>query len=148
MADNVPITAGSGTSIATDDVGSVHYQRVKLVGGADGEVYHFPGPGGLSNARTTALASSLVVKASAGTLYGVQGYATAAGFVQVHDASSLPADASVPEEVIPVAADGAYSIDFGMYGVAFTTGIVVCFSSTGPTKTLGGSSLWISAQYK
>ena len=36
MADNVPITAGSGTSIATDDVTSVHYQRVKLVGGADG----------------------------------------------------------------------------------------------------------------
>lgn len=29
MADNVPITAGSGTSIATDDVGGVHYQRVK-----------------------------------------------------------------------------------------------------------------------
>lgn len=36
MADNVPITAGSGTNIATDDVGAVHYQRIKLVGGADG----------------------------------------------------------------------------------------------------------------
>lgn len=33
MADNVPITAGSGTTIATDDVGAVHYQRVKLVDG-------------------------------------------------------------------------------------------------------------------
>ncbi len=33
MADNVAITAGSGTSIATDDVGGVHYQRVKLVDG-------------------------------------------------------------------------------------------------------------------
>lgn len=31
MADHVTITAGSGTSIATDDVGGVHYQRVKLV---------------------------------------------------------------------------------------------------------------------
>lgn len=33
MADNVPITAGSGTTVATDDVSGVHYQRVKLVDG-------------------------------------------------------------------------------------------------------------------
>lgn len=36
MADNVPVTAGSGTNIATDDVSGVHYQRVKLDGGGDG----------------------------------------------------------------------------------------------------------------
>ncbi len=30
MANNVAVTAGSGTSIATDDVGGVHYQVVKL----------------------------------------------------------------------------------------------------------------------
>jgi hypothetical protein len=33
MADNVPITAGSGTDVATDDVSGVHFQRVKLVDG-------------------------------------------------------------------------------------------------------------------
>jgi hypothetical protein len=33
MADNVTITAGSGTTIATDDVSGVHYQRVKLMDG-------------------------------------------------------------------------------------------------------------------
>lgn len=33
MADNVAITAGSGTNIATDDVAGVHYQRMKLVDG-------------------------------------------------------------------------------------------------------------------
>lgn len=33
MADNVAITAGSGTNIATDDVSGAHYQRVKLVDG-------------------------------------------------------------------------------------------------------------------
>lgn len=38
MADNVAITAGSGTTIATDDVGGVQYQRVKVVWGADGAV--------------------------------------------------------------------------------------------------------------
>lgn len=36
MADNVSINQGSSTTIATDDVGSVHYQRVKLTWGADG----------------------------------------------------------------------------------------------------------------
>ncbi len=36
MADNVAITAGSGTTIATDDIGSVQYQRVKVVWGPDG----------------------------------------------------------------------------------------------------------------
>lgn len=33
MVDNVPITAGSGTNIATDDVGGQHYQRFKLSDG-------------------------------------------------------------------------------------------------------------------
>ena len=33
MADNVAITAGSGTNIATDDVAGTHYQRMKLVDG-------------------------------------------------------------------------------------------------------------------
>ena len=36
MADNVAITPGSGASIATDDVGGVQYQRVKLDLGGDG----------------------------------------------------------------------------------------------------------------
>lgn len=34
MADNVPITAGSGTNIATDDVGGTHYQIIKNAFGA------------------------------------------------------------------------------------------------------------------
>jgi hypothetical protein len=36
MADNIAITAGAGTTVATDDVGGFHYQRVKLGLGADG----------------------------------------------------------------------------------------------------------------
>jgi len=33
MADNIAITEGSGTTIGTDQVGTVHYQQVKLVDG-------------------------------------------------------------------------------------------------------------------
>jgi hypothetical protein len=36
MADNVAVTAGAGTSVATDDIGGVHYQRMKVTHGADG----------------------------------------------------------------------------------------------------------------
>jgi hypothetical protein len=34
MADNVAITAGAGTTVATDEVAGVHYQKVKLALGA------------------------------------------------------------------------------------------------------------------
>src|SRR5210317_1842381 len=34
MADNIPITAGEGTTVATDDISSVHYQIVKVGWGA------------------------------------------------------------------------------------------------------------------
>lgn len=36
MADDVAITAGTGTNIATDDIGGRHFQRVKVTFGADG----------------------------------------------------------------------------------------------------------------
>lgn len=36
MADNVAITPGAGATIATDDVGGVQFQRVKLDVGGDG----------------------------------------------------------------------------------------------------------------
>jgi hypothetical protein len=36
MADNVAITAGSGTTIASDDIGGVQHQRVKIGIGDDG----------------------------------------------------------------------------------------------------------------
>jgi hypothetical protein len=40
MADNIAITAGTGTTVATDDVSGVHYQRVKrAVGAADTAAY-------------------------------------------------------------------------------------------------------------
>jgi hypothetical protein len=36
MADNVDITAGAGTPIATDDIAGVNFQRIKITLGADG----------------------------------------------------------------------------------------------------------------
>lgn len=43
MADNVAITAGTGTSIATDDVGGAHFQKVKLIDGTADSSAAIPG---------------------------------------------------------------------------------------------------------
>lgn len=101
------------------------------------------------NATTTAYAASLVVKASAGRLFGLQGYNSlgSAQFIQIHDAASLPADTAVPKVVVLVPATSNFSIDFGQFGRLFSTGIVVCNSTTGPTKTIGAADVWLDAQY-
>lgn len=43
MADNVAITAGAGTSVATDDVAGIHFQRIKLVDGTADSAVAIPG---------------------------------------------------------------------------------------------------------
>lgn len=101
-----------------------------------------------SNLSTTALATSLVVKASAGKLLGFQGYTTTAGFVQVHNTTSLPADMAVPVEVIQVEANKSFSLSFGERGRACSTGITLVHSSTGPTKTISSAVMWVGAQFE
>lgn len=101
-----------------------------------------------TNVSSTAYAKSLVIKASAGRLYSLQGYNSGvAQFFQLHDATTLPADNAVPACIIFVPAQSNFSLDWGMVGRPFTTGIVVCNSSTGPTKTLGATAdSWFDAQ--
>jgi len=62
MADNVAITAGSGTTVATDDVAGVQYQRVKVTFGTDGSATDAsssnPLPVTVSNANANGSATS------------------------------------------------------------------------------------------
>jgi hypothetical protein len=102
-----------------------------------------------ANASTATYAASLVVKASAGALWGLSGFnsGSSALYLQIHDAAALPADGAVPKVVLYIAPLSSFSADYGLRGRAFTNGIVICSSSTGPVKTGGGAVLWLDAQF-
>ncbi len=102
-----------------------------------------------NNSTAVAYVASQVVKATPGNLYGVSGYNSKASaqFIQLHDAASLPADTAVPVTVISVPASSNFSIDFGVYGRKFSTGIVISNSSTGPTKTIGSADCFYDARF-
>ena len=103
----------------------------------------------VKNTTTTAYAASLVVSTTPKTrLCGLSGYnsKTSTQFIQIHDAASLPADAAVPKIIFEVGASSKFAIDWGANPRTFDTGIVVCNSSTGATKTIGSADCWIDAQ--
>ena len=101
-------------------------------------------------AASTAYATNLVAKASYGVLHSVHGYNSKASaqFIQIHDAAALPADAAVPIFTMTVPASSNFTIDFGMFGIPMNTGIVLCNSSTGPTKTIGSADVFFTARFK
>jgi hypothetical protein len=98
-----------------------------------------PGSAGLQ-VKTAALASSKVIKASAGTLYHVvvSNTKASAQFCQIFDSATLPSEAAVPLVSFKLPAGDARSYDV-QDGMPFTSGIVVCNSSTQATKTIGSA---------
>lgn len=101
-----------------------------------------------AEATTTALAASLVIKASAGTLYGLTGdnNRSSEQFIQIHDAASLPSDTAIPKIVFRVPATSSFSLDYKK-GREFQVGIVICNSSTEATKTIGTADCWWDVQF-
>ena len=103
-----------------------------------------------SEAHTSALAASLVVKASAGTLLSVMGYnnSSAVQYVQIHNAASVPADSAVPIIAFAVQPTDNFVYSVDDLGQAFSIGIVVCNSLTLTTKTLGSANCWFNVRYR
>lgn len=132
-------------SLATTDVPVDSSNPLPTLQAPSSDVLYAP-----TNSTQAAAATSKVIKATPGTLYNLSGYNAkgSAQFIQLHDATSLPADTAVPVYSFTVATVGNFNIDFGTYGMAFATGIVVCNSSTVATKTIGSADCSFFARYK
>lgn len=104
-----------------------------------------------SLSTSTAYEAGRVAAASAATFLGISGYnsSTSGQFIQIHNASSAPADTAVPVEVIYVPAGSSFSFQsMDLAGDAYSTGIYVCCSSTGPIKTIGSATCWFNVRYR
>jgi hypothetical protein len=121
-AAGLPLPAQSGT---TTNIGMVNVQAAANGGAST--------TGNIAANNTTAV----VVKASAGTLYGVQlaGIGSAPAYLKIYNATSATCGSGTPVKrlMIPAAstaANGAGSnITFGAAGVAFGTGITYCVTT-------------------
>jgi hypothetical protein len=105
MADNVAITAGAGTTVATDDVAGVHYQKVKVaVGAADAATLISAGAG-------AADAGTIRVTMDTGQVASLGQAAMAASMpvVVASDQSRLPVATPITEKFVTLTVDtGAF----------------------------------------
>lgn len=141
MADNVAVTAGSGTTIAADDISGVYFQRVKITVGADG------------TATDVSTAAPLPVSDAGGSLTVDAPVGTPA-FVRLSDGTSaistlpvsaaslpLPSGASTAAKQPALGTAGTASADvLTVQGIASMTALLVNGSGvTQPVSDAGGS---------
>ena len=102
-----------------------------------------------NNSSSVGLANSLTVLSGQGKCYGFTVLNTKASsqFIQVFDASSLPADGAVPVAVFTVAQTANLGVSWMDVGRWFTRGIQLCNSSTSNTKTIGSADCFFDCQY-
>ncbi len=147
MADNVAITAGSGTNIAADDVSSVFYQKMKLDAGGDGvSVPLIAGVQTTANSLPIAIASDQSAVPTKGS--SVASSATWDGSTALNTALTIVAT-GIPYAVVAVKKTGtistgglAFEVDDGTGAWATTLAEPVVIGTTG---TLSNSTVTLSA---
>jgi len=100
--------------------------------------------------RTTAVASNIVLKASAGNLYSINIVTGAsAGYLMVFDAVAAPADGAVtPVKCLPIAANVGLETNMRSMPEYFATGITAVFSTTGCFTKTASATAFISGDVK
>jgi hypothetical protein len=98
---------------------------------------------------STAYEASRVLKASAGTLVELIGYNSGPDqFIQIHNSATVPLDTAVPIRTFKVLAASNFSLSLSSDEPPMSAGIVVCNSTTGPTKTIGADNCFFTAVLK
>jgi hypothetical protein len=108
--------------------------------------------------RSSALEASRIIKNSAGTIRSAsirldETAGTGTFFIQLIDSATLPADGAVTildcqKRKHVTGTDDYIVFDFSDNCIAFSAGLVVVLSSTEFTKTIAGSFLSITVEYK
>jgi hypothetical protein len=99
--------------------------------------------------NTNVVAASGVVKATPGTVYGftVMNSNGATRYFQLYNLAAVPSDAAVPFMSFELATGTSKTIDFGVYGCAFSVGVCWANSSTNATKTIGSADSLVTILY-
>lgn len=119
MADNVAVTEGSGKTVATDDVGGVQYQRIKMDMGADG--VSVPVVGALPVGGTKIIAAA-------------PQFTTTGTTAALADLDML-ANSATPGSVLPLA--------FTVGRVTGGTGIIRAATMKSGDSGMNGKSFWL-----
>ena len=100
------------------------------------------------NSYANAKLASLIVPGNL-LVYGFTVYSTKASaqFLNVFNASALPADTAVPLFSWPLAANNGVGFSWAPNGRRFHAGLVLCNSSTDATKTIGSADCFFDVQY-
>lgn len=100
------------------------------------------------NKHSNGYAASLIANTGPGILYGFTVYNSNGGaqFIQLFDAATVPADGVNPAAVFTVPAADNLAVEW-VNGRSYLTGIVLCNSSTGDTKTIGAADCYFDVQY-
>lgn len=151
MSDNTTLNSGSGGDIiATDDIGGVKYQRVKVTHGADGSATDVStaSPMPVTLANTGANSTAVTVGGTAAADAAVSGNPIQAG---ARASAAAPTDMSADGDAVPIWAlrSGAVAVQPTLGGVLAVAGngasstavprVTLANDSTGNIATIGTS---------
>ena len=94
--------------------------------------------------------SPVAIKASAGVLYGlsISNSAASVAYIQLFDTTGTPTlGQSMANEIFVPASSGLISAQFGLFGVQYTSGIVIAASSAEGGTLAPASGLLVTAYY-